>query len=58
MSSDSPEEPDPTYQDVLDTRAEEEFILFAQLWIEAERTEDYASEYHIDLLFWSTNYPG
>lgn len=57
MPSDPPEETDPSYQDVLDTRANEEFILFAQLWIEAQRTGDYASEYHMNLLFWSTNYP-
>jgi len=47
----------PIYQDVLDTREKEEFVLFAQLWIEAQRTEDYSSEYHMNLLFWSGDYP-
>jgi len=51
------EESEPTYQDVLHTRSQEEFILFARLWIEAQRTGDYSSEYHMNLLACSSRSP-
>lgn len=48
---------DPTYQDVLDTRADEEFTLFAKRWLESQVTGDWSSDDHMNLLFWSSRAP-
>lgn len=46
------------FNDVTEFRSTREAVEFAQGWIQAQRTGDVSSDFHMNLLAWSRHSPG